>query len=111
MKTPLTPEELAELGRLYEAATKGEWWLLDTGDGDYQVVIGEQDDRICELHFEECLPNQNGAFIAAAHNALPRLLAQLAEVEGKLQRLELLARQKDVSDSWIAWAFREEFER
>lgn len=88
-----TRDTLAELERLYQAATPGEWWvlrddwkidgrqgeLIDSGT-DFHLVIGDQDDRVAQFHYEECVAEANANFCAALHNAWPVLIAALREM-------------------------------
>jgi hypothetical protein len=92
----MTPQnDLDELQRLLDAATPGEWLAasahLDRDDGNWSimvvnpimpVVVGCSDDTVY-------LSRADAEFIAAAHNAMPALIAEvrwrreLAENDGK----------------------------
>jgi hypothetical protein len=80
MSTPIgsmSPEELVELARLESLATPGPWTVrfsINVECGDGLSPLGAQ-----STHFDgTARAEANAAFIAAARNALPRLLALLA---------------------------------
>lgn len=101
-----TPAELARLEELHAKATQGEWFHNATAasgarcvwntDGDVSKVPRENERQIClapansgrfsDLFFEGCSPppseiDANLKSIAAAHNALPALIAGCREAE------------------------------
>ena len=78
--------DLDELERLLREATQGEWWVVEPSDSplmpeDWNVVIGEQEDRVCECHDGECKPEQNARLIVAMHAALPWLISRARRAE------------------------------
>ena len=96
--------DLDRLDELYAAATPGEWWehedafrvpSMDPEEDDYvganfNVLIGDQEDRVCECHHGECNPKANATFIAAVNNAYPALIAlarRTLAAEAELSRL------------------------
>lgn len=71
--------DLAELRRLHEAATKGEWRCFRYSVASASLMVG---DIVCQPPDDDCEQSlekwpHNAAFIAAAHNALPALLDEL----------------------------------
>jgi uncharacterized protein (UPF0335 family) len=76
MTTPNQPEitdaEMAELERKYEAATKGEWRYYHND----MAVISSSD-----MGIALDTTDNNGMFVAAAHNALPALIARIERLE------------------------------
>jgi len=83
MNARLTDEEIAELERLERKATAGPW--LDTGryvsggDGGQIVVNDKHIDSVDQ------------ALIAAARNALPKLLAEVRELRARDERAKIVA--------------------
>lgn len=71
--------DLAELRRLHEAATKGDWVA------DYESKVGTR----CILKGDAIqtfpMPAADAVFIAAAHNALPALLDELERLRSNLK--------------------------
>lgn len=63
--------DLAELRRLHEAATKGDWY--DSPDGFVDVAVSKTKAR----QVARAEKAKDAQFIAAAHNALPALLDEL----------------------------------
>jgi len=99
----LTPEALAELRRLLDAATPGPWMVDDEGD-DVAVIVDEGDEFsfiqiAADLHQgDDGLTDAR--LIAAAVNALPALLDAAAErdaLAAKVERVRVFAEQM-VSD-------------
>lgn len=74
-----TLDELIAMG---ERATSRPWWGFEDC-GDYQIVIGDQEDRVCECHNEECKPKENCDYIVAACNAAPTLAKRVKELEAE----------------------------
>jgi hypothetical protein len=75
-----------------DAATPDEWWVLDGAghessvpDGSLHILIGDQEDRVCEIHIGDCegYERANATFIAASRNdpAPEDIDALIAEVE------------------------------
>lgn len=79
-----TPTDIAELRRLHEAATKGEWVAPDSGDDCLYASAEMMGPRRPIAHFVR-LPNRK--FIAAAHNALPALLDELEAAREALSQI------------------------
>ena len=84
----LTPAELAELRRLHEAATPGEW----TANGRFVEEL-EADcwQPVCQCIRLDCddvdpIRQRNGEVIAAARNALPRLLDEIERLRALLSQ-------------------------
>jgi len=120
-----TAEILAECERviaLSEKATPGEWWVQSepfeeitwqtSTEGtvrtvsDCNVLIGDQEDRVCCCHDGECDPKANAEFIAAARESMPclaRLVKRLVE-----EREILLDEVKTFQGSAIS---QEDFDR
>ena len=110
--------DLDRLDELYAAATPGEWWehedafrvpSMDPEEDDYvganfNVLIGDQEDRVCECHHGECNPKANATFIAAVNNAYPALIAlarRTLAAEAELSRLRgLLVEAAPFVESW-----------
>lgn len=74
-------------------------WTVPTGEGDergtdFNILIGDQDDRVCCCHDGECNPEGNSAFIIAAHNnilpVLDEMEAAIRERDESLERNEWL---------------------
>jgi hypothetical protein len=80
------PPEVAELKRLYEATTKGEWGVSypvpeDEDDDGVHILTSGQSDTIAPCGIaSDIVDAPTAEFIAAAHNLLPRLLEL---IEGK----------------------------
>lgn len=90
----MTPEE-RELRRLEEAATPGPWaWTTDTlyggtnERGDEPVVLHTQ-----FRYFSGHGSRDDRAFIAAARNALPKLLDALDAKDAEIERLRAALQQ------------------
>lgn len=83
----MTPEELSELEELSNKATPGPW----VAEGDKVVAPCPYYDDITTYLF----PNDT-LFIAAARNAIPKLIARVRELE--VERDEL---KKEVLPIWI----------
>ena len=64
----MTPEEIAELKRLLEKATPGPWINKDG-------FLCTEDPSWCDI--ADCELDEDAALIAAAVNALPRLIAEV----------------------------------
>lgn len=79
---PLTKEEIANLRELFEKTTQAEW----------RPSINRVD-FLAPLEYRHNWEN-DAAWIAAAHNAMPALLATLDEKEREL------AREKVLRESW-----------
>lgn len=77
--------DLAELRRLWEAATKGEWVAPDSGDDCLYASAEMMGQRRPIAHFVR-LPNRK--FIVAAHNALPALLDELEAAREEIAELK-----------------------
>lgn len=78
----MTPETLAELRRLAEAASNDNWYVRDARLGDRTISDGPcvyTSATIKAGHeiVAELLTAPNAAFIVAARNALPALLDEL----------------------------------
>lgn len=96
-ENPITAEELAELRRLHEAATPGPWTsrkaYMDTdGAFDYGIVghvdgelrvIAETFGRVAVSKFPPA--KESAEFIAAARNALPRLLDEIERLRAVIR--------------------------
>lgn len=121
----LTPAEMAELRRLHEAGTPGEWrankavtWCGGTRrvvehyvhrDGDDVSIAAEIADPVTGEMSED-----NARLVAAARNAIPRLLdlveqlrAELAKTE-RADELEWMGQAKDGRDLYAVKATRQE---
>jgi hypothetical protein len=73
--------DLDALQRLCDAATPAKWCLVDQGT---EIVDAYQGRTICELtdvHDAE----HDGAFICAAREALPKLIAKVRELQSQLE--------------------------
>ena len=61
--------------------TPGPWWVLDgrfsDGAGQLHILIGDQEDRVCEVNMGECAgcEDANASLIAAAPDLLEALKA------------------------------------
>jgi hypothetical protein len=90
-----TAEELAELKRLFEAATPPPWEAYEYLGSQGHECIGVCGPLLMCASVNRKQGTPDAECIAAAHNSLPKLLTaatRLAEVEGKLQRVrEILA--------------------
>lgn len=71
--------DTAELRRLHEAATKGEW-IVEPVDAIGRAVLRRGARRMFPI------PANDAAFIAAAHNALPALLDELEAASLEMRR-------------------------
>lgn len=101
-------DQLDEALRLEAEATPGPWWDLcepirvpvvrDDGRrafetiNDAQVLVGDQDDRVCCCHDGECKPEANAKLIAAARN-IPKPLG--AAYKAALSALEASHAERD----------------
>jgi hypothetical protein len=73
--------EVEEIQKLYEASTQGDWF---TGDMLKHVVYSHTDGmKVCQCENPEHDPDENAKFIAAIHNAWPRLIEMLRSVIGE----------------------------
>ena len=88
----MTPETIAELRRLAEAATPGPWeWTTDLDallggyEGEYRVI-----DTAMALrsHYVLRVASEDAILIAAAVNALPALLDAAAERDALAAKVE-----------------------
>ncbi|MDR1693373.1 MAG: hypothetical protein LBR72_08450 [Oscillospiraceae bacterium] len=88
----MTPERIAELRALCEAATPGTW-TLTRREGHAHIIddIGE----ICTTNLYEEYPEQddNFALIAAARTAVPELLDTLKTMTRRAEALERAVRK------------------
>lgn len=94
---------LEELRRLYEAATPGEWEASHNVDApqddDWSAGNpkregrGEGPNHVGEFAGVKCRAVADGAFIAAAHNLLPALLARLDAERHRADAAERRANQ------------------
>lgn len=85
---PLTADERTELARLAEAATPGPWWIDAGGPDESSSLVGADNHEIASLpYYSPYRREPDERFIAAARDAVPRLLADLARVEGELTKL------------------------
>lgn len=91
---PITDPELAEVQRLYEASTQGEWWA-----NIHACVYPTSDSDALGAAIAECLTDNDAAWIAAAHNLWPRLVARQRELESTLK--EFRKSDKLISDSYL----------
>lgn len=76
----MTPEKLAVLRRLHEAATPGEW-------------VQHWDGVFCKGDLVAESWSVNARFIATAHNEWPELLDEVERLRGALEKIELKARE------------------
>lgn len=80
--------DLDELKRLVEASTPGPWRVKQNNQRRMLVVCGvvdeDEDDRILECEYME----EDAAFIAAARDAIPQLIALLEHQRARAERLE-----------------------
>ena len=89
----LTPETVAELRRLLDAATPGPWMVGDEGDG--VAVIVDEGDEFSSIQIAADLHQgddglTDARLIAAAVNALPALLDAAEERDEIADRLSIL---------------------
>jgi len=84
--TDLTPEQIAELRRLLDAATPGEW--LTKKEGWHMAVVSPTGQIICndESYYPTAVDHNDMEFIAAAKNDLPSLLDERDRLMGLLRR-------------------------
>lgn len=81
MTPPITEEQLAELERLEREATGRDWAFA--ADGDYEDIaevfgpLVRGDGKSSTVILSQCCPLPDAAFIVAARNALPQLLAEV----------------------------------
>lgn len=104
----MTPEERTRLRRLAGAATPGEWVAFVLGSEGYAVLAPPDPagNPLRRLRVAFCgheaweVDKANAAFIAAARNAVPALLAELEQAEKErqhwVQRLSALC-----DDDWL----------
>lgn len=77
------PVDIEALQKLYDASTPGEWYFSESvGDALEELVVNQNDEDVPVLTGEfigeqECQDNWD--LIAAAHNAMPQLLAEVRE--------------------------------
>ncbi len=93
--------DLAELRRLYEASTKGEWKLLCTHWGEAQIGVHDPtSDSTCSgigpvkyicsrFNFDKNGWN-DALFMAVAHNSLPEIFSKLDELAAAKERIAAL---------------------
>lgn len=112
MSDPMTPAELAELRRLHEAATIAPWERCRLGpkgeipgiihsdiDEDWSNVAYFDDgsgDAMTDNH------DADAAFIVAARNALPRLLAEIERLRAELAKRPKLWAVRNRRGSYIS---------
>lgn len=98
MTAPLTPEQLADLRRLLEAATAGEWEAVIDDDVApwVRAHIGGAAVAVCEAAMRDASSDADAALIVAMRNALPALLdaaRERDEARAEVERLRgLLAK-------------------
>lgn len=85
----MTPERIAEIRRLAEAATKGPW-LIEPGQkiDEIYIVDAPTDGRIARMWNGRTCREANAEFIAVARNALPELLDEVERLRARCERLE-----------------------
>lgn len=81
--------KIEELRRLHEAATPGEWSDDPEGAPPWFILLGDPRDVNAKT-IGRIEDGDDAAFVLAAHNALPALLAELAARGRKLAAVERL---------------------
>lgn len=89
--TAPTDQEIAELRRLAEAATKGEWLAEPWGDIDRVVITRAADHRVLAEMISSPHKLEDAALIVAMHDILPRLLDAY---EARREEIERARREK-----------------
>lgn len=84
----LTPEKLAELRRLHEAAAK-EWYAYADRTGR-PSKLESANGRVCTFHPTDANRDVDAALIVAMRNALPSLLSAAEERDALRKRVEEL---------------------
>lgn len=92
---PLAEDDLTAIEKLCARATTGPWVFDD--DSPAEPYVADPDGRVvCELNATDLVDGaenrgavmrDNGEFIAAARDALPKLIAKVRELEAREQRL------------------------
>jgi hypothetical protein len=95
MHEPLSPGERAELKRLLEKATPGPWFDATNKIGSRATGRG-----LAEVDFDH---DEDRELCIAAANALPRLLAQLDELEAVIAKLPRTADGVVISDPRVVF--------
>lgn len=108
----MTPERIAELRRLAEAATKGPWELKERGDcvSPCPTDDCEKPAPVCAVPGYVMHGNQadwweqwvaDGDFIAAARSAFPELLDEVERLRARCERLEKVREAAQAVDARI----------
>jgi hypothetical protein len=78
---------LDELERLCAAATPGPWFMRD---GDVWCCPSSEDQREYIVGLVRVLDFDDGAFVAAARHALPKLVAKVRELQARIAKVNAL---------------------
>jgi hypothetical protein len=89
----VTSEELAAIKARAEAATRGPWHASvgDPPAGDHYPVTAKNGDDVADCLTNNPLARQNAAFIAAARDDVPALVAEVEQLRLALARCETCA--------------------
>ena len=97
----ISQEKLAELERLYAAATGGTWKYTIAKSGRHQISNGMV--QVGQVWHTTANPaSATATAIAAIHNAFPELLATIQEHEDRSTRLYNALRQVIIAAGGIA---------
>ena len=92
----ITPEQLAQWRALADAATPGPWEATSTwsddGDSYYVAVV----DGRALLDTYVSMTDADAAFIAAAREAVPALLAEVERLTAEVRRHEEAEHQREL---------------
>ena len=88
--TPITADEIEVLRQLEHKATQGEWRVTIADEQEAWIAAGNRRIIDCDELYEPV--EANAALIAAARNAVPRLLAAIDE---QAQEIARLTRERD----------------
>ena len=95
---PMTADEIAALAELESKATRGEWKTDYTSMGGR--ILRRGDITHCQSHLQ-IVPTDDAIFIAAARNAVPRLIATIAAREAEIAQLKDLLREVSATSARI----------
>lgn len=97
----MTPERLAELEALANAATPGPWDSIPAGAWTGRVFAGEH--MVAKVDTEVSDDHNDAAFIAASRQAIPDLIAALRDAWAERDALAAqVDRVRALADEWEA---------
>lgn len=89
--------DLDELQRLCDAATPGPWEYDDDAQALSYDILGHLAGWVCAVHElpleGACTRERNAAFIGAARDALPKLIARVRQLEQRIDKVNALGNE------------------